>query len=104
MFKHVYLFLTLSLLFAKKPLNSVRDDIALKWADLAKVECEISKNLIDIKSDLVDFMQNELVKGEIVNKNRSELEQLFKQLQELEEQFIIVNKHIQKISVKNCKK
>jgi len=83
---------------AKQSLNALRDKAVSSATNIAALECDASGELHRIKKHLVDLMQDQFVSGNIMNKNRLELDTLLKQLHDLEEQFSLIVKQLKSLA------
>jgi hypothetical protein len=82
----------------KQSLSSLRDKAVSKATNIAALECDACGELHRIKKNLIDLMQDQFVSGNIVKKNRLELDTLLKQLHDLEEQFSLIVKQLKSLA------
>ncbi len=84
---------------SKKSLNTIREEIVNKVASISKLECDISEQLLKVKKEILKIIED-LIAGNIVSKDRKELDLLYKQLQDLEEQFNLINNQLKNCTIK----
>ena len=80
-------------------LNPQDVEIVNKVASISKLECDISEQLLKVKKEILKIIED-LIAGQIVSKDRKELDLLYKQLQDLEEQFNLINNQLKNCTIK----
>jgi hypothetical protein len=94
----VFILLFFQFTNTKQSLSALRDKAVSKATNIAALECDACGELHRIKKNLIDLMQDQFVSGNIINKNRLELDTLLKQLHDLEEQFSLIVKQLKSLA------